>query len=268
MAYTVIGKVSKKQSSSTVESIVAELYLKAGVEKWGDKYDIVLGGGFIRTRSPYDLKAGNVTYSDVLSLLPFDNQLVLCSISGRYLKSKFINTTNSDYHCSYSEYGSNVKNNISDSATYYVIVDTYTAYYSSNRLTVVDFYDNDVFARDLLADEIKNGRFDTVNNYTLTSIPDILTIGKNLSIGAQTSEDYYVKGTISRISNTNYGNLHIKDENGNELYIYGLYDENGNRYGNMTSKPQVGDTIIVYGPILHYNSSTIEIKNGTLGSVE
>ena len=284
MAYTVIGRVSKTQSDSTLESIVAELYLKAGLEKWGDKYNIVLGGGFLRTRSPYSLAAGDVTYSDVLSLFPFDNQLVLCSISGTNLKSKFINTTNSDYYCSYSDYGNSIKNSVSSSTTYYVIVDTYTAYYSSNKLTVVDFYDEGVYARDLLANEIKNGRFDTssgsgngngsgsgsgsTDTMTLTSIPDALAIGKALSTGSQTSEEYYIKGTISRISNTTYGNLYIKDENGNELYIYGLYDQSGNRYGNMSSKPQVGDTIIICGPIYKYSSSTIEIKNGTLISVE
>ena len=279
MAYTVIGKVSKKQSSSVVADIVSELYLAAGLEKWGDKYDIVLGGGFIQTRSPYDLAAGDVTYSDVLSLLPFDNQLVLCSIKGTYLKSKFVNTTNSSYHNTYSTYGQSIKNSISSNTTYYVIVDTYTAFYAPNNLTIVDYYDDNVFARDLLANEIKAGRFDTSggnsgsgsgsgNSYTLTSIPDIIAIGKALSSGGQTSQDYYVKGTIDSISNTTYGNIYIKDENGNKLLIYGLYDESGNRYGNMSSKPQVGDTIIVCGPILYYNGTTVEIKNGTLIGVE
>ena len=276
MAYTVIGTVSKKQSSSTVADIVSELYLTAGLEKWGDKYDIVLGGGFIQTRSPYDLAAGNVTYSDVLSLLPFDNQLVLCSIKGTYLKSKFINTTNSSYHNTYSTYGQSIKNNINNNTTYYVVVDTYTAFYAPNNLTIVDYYDDGVYARDLLANEIKNGRFDngsgsgngSTGTITLTSIPDILSIGKALTTGTTTSEEYYVKGTITSITQTTYGNMYIKDENGNELLIYGLYDQSGNRYGNMSSKPQVGDTIIVLGPILKYNASTIEIKNGTLISVE
>ena len=276
MAYTVIGTVSKKQSSSTVADIVSELYLTAGLEKWGDKYNIVLGGGFIQTRSPYDLAAGNVTYSDVLSLLPFDNQLVLCSIKGTYLKSKFINTTNSSYHNTYSTYGQSIKNNINNNTTYYVVVDTYTAFYTPNNLTIVDYYDDGVYARDLLANEIKNGRFDTgsgsgngsTGTITLTSIPDILSIGKALTTGTTTSEEYYVKGTITSITQTTYGNMYIKDENGNELLIYGLYDQSGNRYGSMSSKPQVGDTIIVLGPIYKYNASTIEIKNGTLISVE
>lgn len=156
-AYKSIGRVSSKLSSSRICNIVSELYLEAGLEKWGSRYDIVLGGGYLNTRSPYDLPAGNVTYSDILSLLPFDNQLVLCKISGKNLKSRFIN--NSDYYLTYSDYGNSVKSRISNSATYYVVVDMYTAVYSPNKLTIVDYYDEGVYARDLLAEEIKSGRF-------------------------------------------------------------------------------------------------------------
>lgn len=156
-AYNTIGTISRKLSGSTIADIVSELYLEAGMERWGDQYDIVLGGGYIKTRSPYDLAAGTVTYSDVLSLLPFDNQLVLCKISGSKLKSKFIN--NSGYYNTYSSYGNSIKNRISNSGTYYIVVDMYTAVYAPNGLTIVDYYDEGVYARDLLAQEIKSGRF-------------------------------------------------------------------------------------------------------------
>ncbi|MBO5777092.1 MAG: 5'-nucleotidase C-terminal domain-containing protein, partial [Clostridia bacterium] len=267
------GNVSVKQSSSTVADIVAELYLEAGMEKWGDKYNIVLGGGYIKTRSPYDLASGAVTYSDVLSLLPFNNQIALCSISGSALSSKFVNSTNSDYHNAYSTYGSSIKNNINTSATYYVVVDSYTASYAPNKLTVVEYYDDGIYARDLLAEEIKAGRFDTsgditTDSYTLTSIPDIIAKGEALSSGASTAENYYVKGTVKKITQTTYGNMYITDENGNELLIYGLYDSGGNRYDAMTTKPQVGDIVIICGPIFNYNGTTIEITNGTLISIE
>lgn len=160
-AYKVIGNVSYKQSSTAIKNVVAELYLKAGLERWGDQYDIVLGGGFLKTRSPYDLAAGPVTYSDILSLLPFDNRLVLCSVSGRNLSRVFVNTNNTNYASAYSEYGNSIKKNISSNKTYYVVVDTYTALYAPNNLTVVDYYDEDVYARDLLAAEIAAGRFDS-----------------------------------------------------------------------------------------------------------
>ena len=142
-------------------------------------------------------------------------------------------------------------------------------------MTIVDYYDEGVYARDLLAAEIKAGRFDTSGGntggntggnveYTLTSIPEIIAKGKTLGSGGQTEENYYVKGTIKSISNTTYGNMYIEDEDGNQLLIYGLYDSNGNKYGSMSNKPQVGDTIIVCGPILYYKGTTVEIKDGVL----
>ena len=279
-AYAVIGNVSTKQSSTTLKNIMAELYLEVGLERWGDKYDIVLGGGYISTRSPYDLSAGQVTYSDVLSLFPFDNQIVLCSISGKYLSSAFVNTSNTNYYNAYSTYGESVKNNISSSKTYYVVVDMYSALYTYNHLTIVDYHDEGVYARDLLAEEIKAGRFDTsggnnggnnsgnTSGYTLTSIPDVIAKGKTLGSGGKTEENYYVKGTIKSISNTTYGNMYIEDEDGNQLLIYGLYDANGTKYGSMSTKPQAGDTIVVCGPILYYNGTTVEIKDGVLIATE
>ena len=292
MAYTVIGNISIKQSSTTIKNIVAELYLEAGLERWGDKYKIVLGGGYLSTRSPYDLAAGAVTYSDILSLLPFDNQLTLCSISGKNLKSKFINTTNSNYYNAYSDYYNTIKNNISNNETYYVIVDSYTAFYAPNNLTVVEYYDEGVFARDLLAAEVKAGRFDNGgssgsggngngsgsggnnsenDNFTLTSIPEILAIGNALSSNAQTYDYYYVKGKIVIIENTTYGNMYIEDESGNQLYIYGLNDANNNRYGYMSNPPKVGDIITVYAPIkkyYSYGSYIIELMSAKLIDVE
>ncbi len=135
---------------------MAELYLEAGIEKWGEEYNVVLGGGYLNSRSPYNLNAGTKTYADILSLFPFDNRLVLCSVSGSKLLSKFINTNNSDYHISLSEYGESIS--ISYGGTYYIVVDTYTALYAPNGLTIVDYYDDSTYARDLVAEAIKDGR--------------------------------------------------------------------------------------------------------------
>ena len=50
-----------------------------------------------------------------------------------------------------------MKNSISNSDTYYVIVDTYTALYSYNELTIIEYLDYSTYARDLLAEEIAGG---------------------------------------------------------------------------------------------------------------
>lgn len=154
----VLGNNPSKKNSEYVEALVARLYYEKGIEKWGDKYDIVLGGGFLRLRSPYYLFAGEVRYSDLLSILPFDNELVLCSIKGSDLKSKFFETTNKDYHIYYGAYGAEIKNNIQSNKTYYVVVDSYTSTYKYNRLTEVERLGPDIYARDLLAQYIMDGK--------------------------------------------------------------------------------------------------------------
>ncbi len=157
ISYSSLGRVSRYYDDDVLENKVAELYLEVGLEEWGDQYNIFLGGGFLRTRSPYNLSSGNVTYAQILSLLPFDNDIVLCSVKGRKLKSQFVYTTNSDYHMAYSQYGNSLMDQISDDATYYVVVDTYTAVYYYNELTIVDYLDSGLYARDLIAEAIKNG---------------------------------------------------------------------------------------------------------------
>lgn len=155
----VLGYNSNYRSSSYMQQIIANLYYETGMKEWGDKYQIALGGGFMSVRSPYNLPAGDVTYADLQSLFPFDNQLTLCSVKGRDLKSKFFETNNDRYYICYGDYGESIKNNINMNATYYIVVDTYTAYYAYNNLTVVEEYDPNVFARDLLAEYIRNGGF-------------------------------------------------------------------------------------------------------------
>lgn len=157
MSYSNLGTVSRYYDDDLLEYIVAELYLEAGIEAWGDDYNILLGGGFLKTRSPYNLSSGKTTYAMLLSLFPFDNDIVLCSVSGYKLRKQFVYTENSDYHNVYSEYGEDVKENISDYETYYIVVDTYTALYAPNGLTIIDYLDGGTYARDLLAEAIRNG---------------------------------------------------------------------------------------------------------------
>ena len=250
-----LGYNDKYRYGSEILATCAELYYAVGIERWGDEYDIVLGGGFMSVRSPYNLGIGEVIYGDLQMLLPFDNQLVLCSISGKKLRSQFFETSNSRYYIAYGEYGVSVKNNIDDNATYYLVTDTYSSTYAPNGLTEIERYDENVYARDLLAQYIEAGGFGQPETIVLTSIPEIYALGEAIPVGAQTIEEYFVKGKIISIENTTYGNLWIEDEAGNQLYIYGLWDMSGTAlYHEMSDAPQVGDTILVKGPIKNYNS--------------
>ena len=148
----ICGTNSVTRDSTYIKNLVARLYYEYGVEKWGEEYDIAIGGGYISTRSPYDLAAGEVKYAELASLLPFDNEVLLCSVSGRDLLSRFINTSNDNYYV----YPNSVSS-IDPNATYYIVTDSYCAQYAPNRLTVVESLGADIYARDLVAEYIKEG---------------------------------------------------------------------------------------------------------------
>ena len=156
-ATRVVGTNSRKRSGNELRQLVADLYYKTGMERWGSEYDIALGGGFISVRDPGYLAAGDVTYGQLQGLFPFDNQLVLCSVSGQNLKDKFFESDHYAYYICYGSYGSSIKNKIDPNGTYYIVVDSYTSTYAPNGLTEIERYDPNVYARDLLAEYIENG---------------------------------------------------------------------------------------------------------------
>jgi uncharacterized repeat protein (TIGR02543 family) len=344
----VLGQNDVYRGSSELANLAAQMYVEAGIEKWGDTYDIVLGGGSINPRSPYCLYPGTITYGDVQTIFTFDNDIQLCSILGIDLLDHFIN--NESYYVSYSDYGNSIKDSIIVDETYYIITDTWNSSFTLNNLTIIENYDYGIYARDLIAEYIRNGGmtsgpnlivldtpvvnisedgvaywaavphaegyvyaiddgeehstdelsmlltlgqrivvkavgdnityadsnysvskvYGTVEYIEPTPISDILEIGNNLAANAQTTEEYYVRGRITSIDSTIYGNLYLEDEAGNVLYVYGVYDSTGSiRYDSLENKPQVGDVIILQGVIKKYknaNSSiiTIEMINGKI----
>ncbi|MBQ7416273.1 MAG: metallophosphoesterase [Oscillospiraceae bacterium] len=150
----IVGRNARKRNGDYLCQTAADLYYQVGMERWGSAYPIVLGGGYLNVRSPYSLAAGDVKYSQLQSLFPFDNDLVLCSVSGRDLLDKFINSK----HDSYFICGDAQRmKDVDPAGTYYIVVDTYTSSYAPNRLTVVEEYTSGVYARDLLADYIGKG---------------------------------------------------------------------------------------------------------------
>lgn len=153
----VLGYNSISRNRDELRKIGAKLYYEKGMELWGDEYDIVLGGGFFSARSPGYLAQGDVTYSQLQMIFPFDNKLVLSSIKGRDLKEKFIETDNENYFIAYGDYGASVIHNIDPDATYYIIVDSYTSTYSYNNITEIQRYEEEVYLRDLFAEYAKSG---------------------------------------------------------------------------------------------------------------
>ncbi|MCR5583959.1 MAG: hypothetical protein K6F63_00815 [Lachnospiraceae bacterium] len=146
----VIANIPETLDGDELRQLCADLYYEAAIERWGDKYDIVLGGGYFSVRSPRILDAGEVTYADLQMLFPFDNRLVLCECKGIDLNNNFFETENGNYFITYGEYGEEVKNHPAPNALYYLVTDTYSSSYAPNNLTEVELYDEEIFARDLL----------------------------------------------------------------------------------------------------------------------
>ena len=83
-------------------------------------------------------------------------------------------------------------------------------------------------------------------------------------------QTFRVRGTVTTIVNTNYGNLNIQDETGT-IYIYGLFNAKGqypkDAGGWNTFGVESGDIITVQGPRTMYGT-TLELVDATLIKVE
>lgn len=75
-------------------------------------------------------------------------------------------------------------------------------------------------------------------------------------------ETYKVKGTLTKLSNTVYGNWYIKDATG-EVYVYGTLDANGSEKNFASLKLEEGDEVTIQGPRDTYKG-TPQLKNVTV----
>ena len=104
-------------------------------------------------------------------------------------------------------------------------------------------------------------------NKTATPIAEVITIGSAKEHNAFTTDKYLVAGVITEIASDVYGNMYIVDGNGDKVYVYGLYSADGaTRYDAMTTKPVVGDYIVVLSVIGKYNDA-VQLKNAWVQSV-
>ena len=103
---------------------------------------------------------------------------------------------------------------------------------------------------------------------TVYGVTDALEMGNAQEDGKYTEEKYLFTGIIKEIESTTYGNLYLVDEAGNEIYVYGLYTEDGKgKYETLSYKPVAGDTITFFAVVGKYNG-TVQIKSGWLVSYE
>ena len=85
-------------------------------------------------------------------------------------------------------------------------------------------------------------------------------------IAGPDGKTYKVKGTVTSISNTTYGNWYLNDGTG-EIYIYGTLDKDGKTKNFESLGLEVGDVVEVEGPKTTYGT-TVELVDVMVLSIE
>ena len=99
--------------------------------------------------------------------------------------------------------------------------------------------------------------------YPTITIAEALALCEQF-VDAASTDRYYIRGIIKEMQNETYGQMVIEDSTGSIL-VYGTYSADGSiRYDAMTSKPVVGDEVLLYGTLQNYKGNTKEIQNARL----
>lgn len=101
---------------------------------------------------------------------------------------------------------------------------------------------------------------------TLT-VKEAADLGASKAHNTYTDGKYYVSGTVVEVTSTQYGNMKIKDSEGNTLTIYGSYGPDGkDSFNALNPQPKSGDTVKLYGIIGQYND-TPQMKNAWIKEI-
>ena len=88
-------------------------------------------------------------------------------------------------------------------------------------------------------------------------------LAMQLTDGEQTTERFYLRGTVAEMLNVMYGEMTLTDETGS-IYVYGTYSQDGElRYSEMSDKAFAGDQVLLHCIISNFQG-TIQVKNARL----
>lgn len=124
-----------------------------------------------------------------------------------------------------------------------------------------DWYEDEEF-KVLFSFDKEINKNTTIYALFYASISQLKVEGAELEHDTLSQEHYYVKATIKNISNLEWGNMTITDGK-DDIGIYGLYREDGEKFSEIENKPIVGDVIYIYGPLKKYHEE-IELNGAFL----
>ena len=90
----------------------------------------------------------------------------------------------------------------------------------------------------------------------------IETTADQINAAADGETLYRITGVVKSIANGTYGNIYIADYTG-EVYVYGTYDAEGNRFDAFATPVKEGDIVTVCGVKTSYKESP-QMKNVTV----
>ena len=79
----------------------------------------------------------------------------------------------------------------------------------------------------------------------------IETTADKINAAEDGETQYRLTGVVTKIANGKYGNIYIADYTG-EVYVYGTYDADGNRFDAFATPVKEGDIVTVVGPKTSY----------------
>lgn len=93
---------------------------------------------------------------------------------------------------------------------------------------------------------------------------EVITIAEAIEIckvnSEETAERYYIKATVTKVSNPAYGEMYIADETG-EILVYNTKNSDGTvDYSDMEDRPVKGDEVLLYCTLNNYNG-TNQVKS-------
>ena len=231
-----------------------------------DNTNVIVTGEVVKIDIPYDSYYGNIS---VYIADENGNRLYVYRLAGEVVVGDIITVKGSmaTYQGNRQITGGTVENKVAHVCTEYVEA---TCVHGEMCIVcgaeISDPYPHLDENGDLLCDyECGSPVFPAAD--TNLSIEDAITLGSLCNHNEYSAGKYYVTGTVTEIKNTTYGNMYLEDEEGNTIYVYGFYNEDGSaRFDKMDNKPQVGDVITVYTVVGQYNS-TVQLKNAWLVSI-
>lgn len=112
-----------------------------------------------------------------------------------------------------------------------------------------------------------DGKSQIINVLQMTEKVDLpITSCADFNSKGEDGKSYRVKGTVTSITSTTYGNMYLNDGTG-EAYVYGTLDATGAEKNFSSLKIEVGDIVTVEGPRKTYNG-TVELVNVTVINIE